>query len=1057
MADRSFFHCFRQRLLPVLFAIAFDLDSFAQNPIVTENALPGNPISEWGVPNFRDNRIAGFSTKMSLNSGETVRFKINVERGAIYTLRIYRIGYYGGNGARLTHNVGVLRGTAQPACITDPVTGMTDCSNWSESASWTIPSTAVSGFYIAKLERKGGGSNHIAFIVRNDASRSDLYLQFPDATWQAYNGYGGNSMYDGNTGYPNGHAVKASYNRPFFPYNSVFNTDGREADWYMNAAYPMIRWLERNGYDVTYTGCNDVDNHGSRLLNHKVFITVGHDEYWSKKHRQNVEAARNAGVHLAFFSGNEVYWKTRWESNNGSEDRTLVCYKEGVWADGTLAERACGFKCDNSSPEWTGLWRTGADYDAGKPENALTGQISWVEFPSEIGVPSEYKKLRFWRNTSIPNLSTGQTAFLGDHTLGYEWDYEQPQYAADYPPGRITLSSRTVSSVTHKLSLYRHSSGALVFGAGTVQWSWGLDGGHWGGFPVVSPEMQQATVNLFADMGVQPGTLQTGLIPATKSTDLSRPVSDIISPGNGNSKPAGAAITISGTAFDAAGGVVAGVEISTDGGVTWRQAEINAADRSITWNYTWIPNIEGTTTIKTRAFDDSGNMENAGAGIKVVILPAVCPCTIFPASSIPAKPLNNDGLGGIELGVKFRSAQNGFIIGIRYYKGAGVTGTRIGSLWNSTGTRLATATFTTETASGWQQVLFTTPVPITAGITYVASYHSSSGDYAVTNPFFTQPVVNSSLRALANGEDGPNGLSLYTATPAFPTKGFQTSNYWVDVVFTGMEPVVTIHPSAQTVCAGKNAKFHSAATGIPAPAVQWQSSIQGTSWVNIPGATNSTFNFVATPADNNKQYRAVWNTSKGTVHSNAVTLTVIEIPFLPFVAVNNFHTNAIITAASSGGTILSGNGTTTPFIKIPTTGHTVTQNFRVCTSPLSAAIKAVPKPIPVLPGNFKATVYSGAPIQKSHDLPAKQFSNEKLGVVVMPNPGSVFFDMAIRSVNVNLVSVRIFDISGRVLEQHEKITPNTVLRLGQKWKSGTYFAEVIQGDQRKIVKIIKVN
>ena len=89
-------------------------------------------------------------------------------------------------------------------------------------------------------------------------------------------------MYDGTTSWPSGHAVKVSYNRPFFPYNSLFNTDGREADWYMNAEYPMIRWLERNGYDVTYTSCNDVANNGSRLLNHKVFISVGHDEYVSK-------------------------------------------------------------------------------------------------------------------------------------------------------------------------------------------------------------------------------------------------------------------------------------------------------------------------------------------------------------------------------------------------------------------------------------------------------------------------------------------------------------------------------------------------------------------------------------------------------------------------------------------------------------------------------------------------------------------------------------------------------------------------------------------------------
>ena len=415
----------------------------------------------------------------------------------------------------------------------------------------------------------------------------------------------------------------------------------------------------------------------------------------------------------------------------------------------------------------------------------------------------------------------------------------------DYPAGRITMSSRTVNNVTHKLSLYRHTSGALVFGAGTVQWSWGLDGSHWGGSTVVSPEMQQATVNLFADMGVQPGTIQSGLIPATKSTDVTPPVSAILSPVNGSSKPAGVAITISGTASDAGGGVVAGVEISTDGGVTWRQADINAADASITWNYTWIPNIEGTSAIKTRAFDDNGNKENPGAGINVIVLPAVCPCTIFPASSVPAKPLNNDALGGIELGVKFRSTQNGFITGIRYYKGAGATGTRIGSLWSSTGTRLATATFTGETASGWQQVLFTTPVAITAGITYVASYHSSSGDYAVTNPFFTQAVVNSSLRALANGEDGPNGLSLYTATPAFPTNGFQTSNYWVDVVFTRsavtVAPVVTTQPSSQTICAGKNARFFSAASGSPAPTVQWQSSTDGNkSWINIPGATNGT-------------------------------------------------------------------------------------------------------------------------------------------------------------------------------------------------------------------------
>ena len=871
-------------------SLLISISSFSQNSIVTENSLAGTPYSEWGVPDFRDNRIAGFATKMSLNRGETVRFKVNVQGAANFTMKIYRIGYYSGNGARLKQDLGTLPGTIQPAGISDPVTGILDCGNWSESASWSIPATAVSGFYVAKIERVGGGSNHIVFIVRNDASTSDIYFQLPDATWQAYNGYGGNSMYDGTTGFPGGHAVKASYNRPFFPYNSAFNTDGRGADWYMNSEYPMIRWLERNGYNVTYTSSNDVANNGSRIMNHKIFMTNGHDEYWSKEQRNNVEAARNAGVHLAFFTGNEVYWKTRWESLSGSENRTLVCYKEGLLGDGTAGERACGSKCDGSTSEWTGLWRTGGNYDAGKPENALVGQISWVEFPAEIGVPAFYKKLRFWRNSAVANLSTGQTAFLGFQTLGYEWDYEQ--YPDTYPSGRITMSSRTINSLTHKLSLYRHSSGALVFGAGTVQWSWGLDGNHWGGNTTVSPEMQQATVNLFADMGVQPGSLQSGLVAASASTDATAPSATLTAPSNGSTFPSGSTINITGTATDAGGGVVAGVEVSLDGGNTWKQATLNTIDNNVTWSYAWVTTSNGTFNIRFRSFDDSGNIGTAGPGINVNVggpdvtpptVTSVSPLngsggitigttvvanfsetinsatvtsstfqlkngsnvvagtlshtanqvtftpssvllsstlytvtikggstgvkdvagnplasdytwtfttgtvgsssTIFQPTDAPANPLSSDG-SAISLGVRFRSSQNGFITGIRYYKGAGTTGTHTGHLWSNNGTPLAQVTFNSETASGWQQAFFSTPVAVTAGVTYVASYFSPSGQYAATKPYFTQAVVNGPLRGLADGEDGPNGLYQYSPSAVFPGNSFQSSNYWVDVVFT---------------------------------------------------------------------------------------------------------------------------------------------------------------------------------------------------------------------------------------------------------------------------------
>jgi hypothetical protein len=157
--------------------------------------------------------------------------------------------------------------------------------------------------------------------------------------------------------------------------------------------------------------------------------------------------------------------------------------------------------------------------------------------------------------------------------------------------------------------------------------------------------------------------------------------------------------------------------------------------------------------------------------------------TIFQPTDAPLTPLHNDGSGPIEVGVKFRADRDGDITGIRFYKDAGNSGTHVGNLWSSSGTLLATATFTGETSSGWQQVLFSTPVAITANTTYIASYFSEDGNYSLTNPYFSGPIINGPLHALAWGEDGPNGLFLFTMTSAFPTNDFQTSNYWVDVSF----------------------------------------------------------------------------------------------------------------------------------------------------------------------------------------------------------------------------------------------------------------------------------
>jgi Domain of unknown function (DUF4082)/Bacterial Ig-like domain len=160
-----------------------------------------------------------------------------------------------------------------------------------------------------------------------------------------------------------------------------------------------------------------------------------------------------------------------------------------------------------------------------------------------------------------------------------------------------------------------------------------------------------------------------------------------------------------------------------------------------------------------------------------------CPCTIWPSTATPTVAVEPDP-NAVELGVKFRASQSGRITGVRFYKGGTTNGgTHLGRLWSSTGTKLAEATFTNESATGWQQVLFSQPLSITAGTTYVASYYAPQGRYSVDDNYFTAATARGPLTALADGTDGSNGVYRYGAGGGFPNNGFQSSNYWVDVVF----------------------------------------------------------------------------------------------------------------------------------------------------------------------------------------------------------------------------------------------------------------------------------
>ncbi|HEV3486544.1 MAG TPA: N,N-dimethylformamidase beta subunit family domain-containing protein, partial [Vicinamibacterales bacterium] len=205
--------------------VAVDVDcSLEPNPIVCENGKPGSPPSEWDLPGGKldgldatpgagDPSIQGFATDISVAPGQPVAFKINTPASS-YRIDIYRLGFYDFDGARKIASIlpSATLPQVQPACMVDSARGLVDCGNWGVSASWTVPASAVSGVYLAKLVRTDGptGASHIVFIVRDDTGRSDLLFQTSDTTWQAYNDYGGASLYK-STLSPIGRAYAVSY------------------------------------------------------------------------------------------------------------------------------------------------------------------------------------------------------------------------------------------------------------------------------------------------------------------------------------------------------------------------------------------------------------------------------------------------------------------------------------------------------------------------------------------------------------------------------------------------------------------------------------------------------------------------------------------------------------------------------------------------------------------------------------------------------------------------------------------------------------------------------
>ncbi len=489
--------------IPAWAAISGNVSNTGNNPTSVENLNnPGTLNWQIGLPGYSRSddsslQIKGYASATSINKGQPITFYVTVNpTPQTYNIDVYRVGWYNGNGGQLKVHAAGLTGVSQPAPTYDSSTGLIACP-WTASyvldtSQPTLDSTGwTSGVYLALLTNQNNYQTYIIFVIRDDARIADLMYQQSVTTYQAYNNYPdnnktGKSLYDGGsygakTSLGTQRAVNVSFDRPYT------YTDHTGAGELLHYDIFFIRWIERNGYDVCYS--TDIDTHtsGARLLNFKGYLSVGHDEYWSRPMYDNVYAARDAGTSLGFFVANPLYWQIRFEPStlNGAANRVITCYK-----DATLDPYN-----NSSNPLYnpaltTVTWR---DSLLNRPEQQLVGVMysSWMNADNAAD-PYVVQNSQ----TSSGNLVYGGTGLTDGSSvpgvLGYEFDKQfttfntaitntDPASKTSVVAGTYTLLGRSAFTDAYNShdyansSIYQVTSGAWVFASGSMYWNWGLD------------------------------------------------------------------------------------------------------------------------------------------------------------------------------------------------------------------------------------------------------------------------------------------------------------------------------------------------------------------------------------------------------------------------------------------------------------------------------------------------------------------------------------------------------------------------------------------------------
>lgn len=459
------------------------------NPIITENLNAGT--TAWKITQGSNTQIQAYGNATSFNPGDTVNFFVSTQSaGTTYSMNIYRLGYYGGKGACLkastAGNVGVAQGYWDligrtlnncPTLLYDATTHLTE-AGWASTDSWTIPNNACTGIYAAIFQDQNGYQWGATFVVRGNSPADYAYVR-AYTTEAGYNDWGGYSLYTNPQG------VKTSFNRPNTYNAGVHNVYQLEI--------PAIQWLEQQGYNLSYLSNVDVQVNGAILLNYKAYLTVGHDEYWTYEMRAAVESARNAGVGLGFFGGNDCYWQMRLENDHaGTANRTVVCYKVGTFTGRPYSNDPL-YGVDNTRV--TTQWR---DTLINRPESQMMGSMfsDFITFTQTSNF--QWTVGNAATSTLLNGTGLVNGASYGTDCVGNEWDKVQTG-----SPGNIQVigASNVMNNSSQpdisQSTTYVGPGGALVFAAGSICWTWCLGSYRWlGNKPAPVPQMQILMANI---------------------------------------------------------------------------------------------------------------------------------------------------------------------------------------------------------------------------------------------------------------------------------------------------------------------------------------------------------------------------------------------------------------------------------------------------------------------------------------------------------------------------------------------------------------------------------